>query len=41
MIFSFIRVIESLGRWGLGVNFYGFSQEAGSGSERRVARRAR
>lgn len=27
MIFSFIRVIESLGRWGLGVNFYGFSQE--------------
>lgn len=27
MIFSFIRVIESLGRWGIGVNFYGFSEE--------------
>jgi len=27
MLFSFIRVIESLGRWGIGVNFYGFSEE--------------
>ena len=31
MIFSFIRVIESLGRWGIGVNFYGFSEEASTG----------
>ena len=30
MIFSFVRVIESLGHWGVGVNFHGFTQAAGA-----------
>ncbi|CAE7456401.1 unnamed protein product [Symbiodinium natans] len=34
MIFTFVRVIESLGHWGIGVNFHGFSQ-AGNGREDR------
>ncbi|CAE7899954.1 unnamed protein product, partial [Symbiodinium sp. KB8] len=36
MIFSFVRVIESLGHWGVGVNFHGFTQAAGGRDDRRM-----
>ncbi|CAE7875341.1 unnamed protein product [Symbiodinium necroappetens] len=36
MIFSFVRVIESLGHWGVGVNFHGFTQAGGGRDDRRM-----